>query len=121
MSVLGDFNAKSHNWFKNYITSLEGSTIDVVTSNYGLYQLIQEPTHILNLSSSCIDLIFTSQPNLVMKSRRHSSPHPNCNYQVVFAKFNLSILYPPLRKELFGFMKKQTLNLSEELLMNLIG
>ena len=60
ISVLGDFNAKSHNWCKNNVTSHEGSMIDAVTSNYGLHQLIQEPTHILNSSSSCIDLIFTS-------------------------------------------------------------
>ena len=60
ISVLGDFNAKSNNWCKNDITSHEGSMIDAVTSNYGLHQLIQEPTHILNSSSSCIDLIFTS-------------------------------------------------------------
>ena len=53
ISVLGDFNAKSNNWCKNNITSHEGPMIDAVTSNYGLHQLIQESTHILNLSSSC--------------------------------------------------------------------
>ena len=71
MSALSDFNSKSNNWCKNDITSHEGSMIDVVTSNYGLYQLIEEPTHILNLSSSYIDLIFTPQPNLVMESGVH--------------------------------------------------
>ena len=29
--------------------------IDAITSQFGLKQLIQEPTHILNDSSSCID------------------------------------------------------------------
>ena len=57
-------------------------------------QLIQEPTHILNSSSSCIDLIFTSQPNLVMESGIHSSLHSNCHHQIVIAKFNLPIFYP---------------------------
>ena len=121
ISVLGGFNAKSNNSCKNDITSHEGSTIDVVTSNYELNQLIQEPTHILNSSSSCIDLIFTSQPNLVMESGVYSSLHPSCHHKVIFAIFNLSILYPPPYEKTVGFMKKQTLNLSEELLMNLIG
>ena len=58
-------------------------------------QLIQEPTHILNSSSSCIDQIFTSQTNLVMESGIHSSLHSNCYHQIVFAKFNLSVFYPP--------------------------
>ena len=80
ISLLGDFKAKSNNWCKNDITSHEGSLIDAVTSYYGLHQLTQEPTHILNLSSSCIDLIFTSQPNLVMESGVHSSLHPNCHH-----------------------------------------
>ena len=46
-------------------------------------------------SSSCIDLIFTSQPNLVVESGVHPSLHPNCHHQIVFAKFNLMISYPP--------------------------
>ena len=78
--VLEDFNAKSNNWCKTDITSIEGSKIDNVTSSYDLNQLIQEPTNILNLSSSCIDLIFTSQPNLLMESGIHSSLHSNCHH-----------------------------------------
>ena len=93
--VLGDFNAKSNNWCRADITSLEGSKIDTIGNSYGLNQLIQEPTHILNSSSSCIDLIFPSQPNLIMESGCHSSLHSNCHYQIVFTKFNLSIFYPP--------------------------
>ena len=80
--------------------------IDVVTSNYGLHQLIQEPTHILKLSSSYIDLIFTTQPNLVMESGIHSSLHSNCHNQVVFAKVNLSVLYPPPYEKTVWFYKK---------------
>ena len=93
--VLGDFNAKSNNWCKTCVTSLEGSKIDTITSSCGLNQLIQEPTYILNSSSSCIDLIFTFQRNLVMESEIHSSLHLNCHHQIVFSKFNLSIFYLP--------------------------
>ena len=93
--ILGDFNAKSYNWCKADITSLEGSKIDTITSSYALNELIQEPTHIPNSSSSCIDVIFISQPNLVVESGIHSSLHPNCHHQIVFVKFNLSIFYPP--------------------------
>ena len=106
ISVLGDFNAKSKNWCENNITPYEGSMIDAVTSNYELHQVIQEPAHILNLPSSCIDLIFTSQPNLVVESGVHSSLHPNCHHQVVFAKSSLSILYPPPHERIVWFYKK---------------
>ena len=93
--VLGDFNAKSNNWCKADITSPEGSKTDTIASSYGLNQLIQEPSHILNSSTSCIDLNFTSQLNLVMKSGIHSSLHSSFHHQIVFSKFNLSIFYPP--------------------------
>ena len=64
MVVLGNFNTKSSNWYKHDKTAYEGSTIDAVTSQFGLQQLIKEQTHILGSSSLCIDLIFTSHPSL---------------------------------------------------------
>ena len=57
--LLGDFNAKSSNWCKNDITTTEGKAIENISSHSGLHQVINEPTHILESSSSCIDLIFT--------------------------------------------------------------
>ena len=70
--VLGDFTIKSNLWFKGDKTSYEGSKIDATTSQFGLQQLINEPTHLTADSSSCIDSIFTSQPNLVMESGVYS-------------------------------------------------
>ena len=93
--VLGDFNAKSNLWFKGDKTTHEGSTIDGITSTFGLQQIINEPTHIIGDSSSCIDLILTSQPNLVIESELHSTLHPNGHHEIVYAKFNLKIYYPP--------------------------
>ena len=52
-------------------------------------------THVLESSSSCIDLIFTSQPNLITESGVHPSLHPNAHHQIIFPKFNLEIHYPP--------------------------
>ena len=37
-----------------------------LTSQFGLQEIINEPTHIQETSVSCIDLIFASQPKLVM-------------------------------------------------------
>ena len=93
--ALGDFNIKSNLWFKGDKTSYEGSKIDAINSQFGLQQLINEPTHLVPDSFSCIDLISTSQTNLVMESGVHSSLHPNCHHQITYAKFNLKIYYPP--------------------------
>ena len=58
---------------------------------------------------SCIDLIFSSQPNLVMSSGIHSPPHQNCHHQIIFAKFNLKVYYPPpYEREVWHFEKANT-------------
>ena len=61
----------------------------------GLQQLIDEPTHICKNSSSCIDLIFTNQPNLIVNRGTHPSLHENCQHQITFAKATLRVEYPP--------------------------
>ena len=97
--VLGDFNERMQGWYQNDITTFEGCKVDITTSQFGLRQTIKEPTHNLSNSTSCIDLIFTSQPNLVMHSGVHPSLHLNCHHQI-FVNFNLTIFYPPLYKRL---------------------
>ena len=92
--LIRDLNAKSKNWYSPDKSILKENEVENVTAKFGLQQIIKEPTHISNTSSSCIDLIFTSQPNLITDSGVHSSLHSNC-HQIVFAKFNLHIVYPP--------------------------
>ena len=58
MVVLGDFNGKLNSWYSNDSTDIEESKIDILTSTFGFHQIINEATHILNNSSSCIALIF---------------------------------------------------------------
>ena len=53
--ILGDFNAKLNTWCKSDKRTYEGSKINGLTSNFGLQQLIKEPTHIIGNSSSCVD------------------------------------------------------------------
>ena len=63
---------------------------------FGLHlKMINGPSDILESSSLCIDLKFTSQPNLITESGVHPSLHPNSHRQIIFAKFNLEIHYAP--------------------------
>ena len=87
-------------WYQSDKTTFTGCKIYMTTSQFSLIQIIKEPTHILSHSASCIDLIFTSQPNLVIHSSVHPSLHRNCHHQIFFAKFNLTIFYPPPYKRL---------------------
>ena len=81
MVVIGDFNAKSKHWCSQDSTKFEGINIGNMSSQFGLSQIIKEASHILESSSSCIDLIFLTQPNLVVEFGVHPSLHPNCHHQ----------------------------------------
>ena len=92
--------------YNNDTSTYEVSKIDSVTSQFRLEQIIKEPTHIVGDSSSCIDLIFTTQSNLVMKSGVHSSLQSNCHHHIAFAKFKLKIHYPPsYEREVWHYQK----------------
>ena len=102
--MIGDFNAKSSNWYLNDVTSFEGSQIEFLASQFAMSQVINEPTHILDNSKSCIDLIFTSQPNMIMDSGVHPSLHSNCHHQIIYAKFDLKVFYPsPYERTVWHF------------------
>ena len=60
-------------WCINDESNYEGTKIDCLAIEYDLKQLINDPTHLLENSSSCIDLAFTSQPNLVIDAGIHPS------------------------------------------------
>ena len=59
---------------------------------HGFQQRISQPTHLLPQSSSCIDLIFTGQPNIIVDS---GVLHSNCHHQITHYKLSLGIEYPP--------------------------
>ena len=114
--VTGDFNARSSSWWSDDINTTEGTNLFSLTSSNGFSQLINEPTHTQTNSSSCIDLIFTDQPNLSMNSGAHSSLHPNCYHQIVHSSFNLNIHYPPPYQRLtWDYKKADSIKIREAL------
>ena len=66
--VNGDFNARATVWWRNNITTTEGTNIDSTASSYGVSQIICDAIHILSTSSSFIDLTFSNQANLVIEN-----------------------------------------------------
>ena len=62
-------------------------------SQFRLSQIVKKATHISQSFSSCINLLFTNQTNLVTDSGVHPSLHSNCHHQIVYAKFNLKIKF----------------------------
>ena len=82
MVVLEDFNVKLNSWYANDNTNTAGSNIDILTDSFVFNQIINEPAHILSNSSSYIDSIFTSLPNIVQEWGAHSSLHASVYHQI---------------------------------------
>ena len=107
IAVLGDFNVQTKGWYPLGKTTYEGTGNDFIMSQFRLEQLIHETTHIIRRRPSCTDLLFASQPNLVVESAVQSSLHQNCHHQLVFARFNLKVVFPPPYEcEIWHFKKE---------------
>ena len=74
-------------------------------------QIINQPTNFEpNKRPSCIDLIFTDQPNLVSESgvRVHSSLYSTCHHQIIYAKINFqAYLPPPYQRDIWHYKKAE--------------
>ena len=92
--ILGNFNARSKCWWNLDKQSKEGDSLFLISWTRGYTKLINFATHFIGNSSSCINLIFTQQPNLVTSSGVHVSLHNNCHHQITFPHVNLLIEYP---------------------------
>ena len=53
-----DFNTKSSKWCNSDKNNRAGTERDNITTSAGYSQLINEPTHFLNRTSSCTDIFF---------------------------------------------------------------
>ena len=96
--ITGDFNCRTQQWWSGDIEDHHGPVLDDLIQSKNLSQLIDEPTHIINDSSPCIDLIITSQPFLFVEHGIHPSLFKNCHHKIVHGKLNLSVPPPPVFK-----------------------
>ena len=93
----GDFNGHSQYWWNEGDTNPEGKEIEELTSLLGLSQLISEPTNFEpHKNPSCIDLIFTDQPNIVLNSGTKPSLDNYCHDQIIYCRINFKIPPPPI-------------------------
>ena len=82
-------------WFNKNITNLVGYEIDSLTSSAGYKQLSNKPTHIINNSFSCINLIFCNNQKLISNYGVDLSIFDGkCHHNIIFRKINIHIPLP---------------------------
>ena len=84
--------------FENLFTSL------------GLSQIISEPTNFEpNKNPSCIDLIATDQPNLILECGTRASLDTYCRHQIIYCNVNFKIPPPPpFERKIWHFNRANT-------------
>ena len=112
--ITGDFNARSSNWWKNDITNSLGQELDSLTSSAGYSQIIDKPTHIVNNSMSCIDLIFYTNTNAISKHGVDVSIFEKCHHNVIFGKIDIRVPLPPAYvREVWDYSKANAENIKK--------
>ena len=119
----GDFNAHSATWWEGDKTDSFGTAIQKLFDNHLLTQTVNQPTFLTNNCHTCIDLVTTDQPNLILSNEIHPSLHTTCHHQVNFVKINIKCPPPTLHhmNEECGIMLGQKMNLSKNRSQNLTG
>ena len=67
-------------------------------------------------SKSCIDLVFTDQPNLVVDTGVHPSSHEQCHHQIVYRKLSVSNIAPsPYKRRIWYYNKADFVNIMKSI------
>ena len=100
MFFAGDVNGHTQAWYPEGDTNAVGTKLEEMFSEQGLHQVINEPTHFFrdDCNPSCIDIILTDQPNLIMNSGVRPTLDPAVKHQITFCKLNFKIPPPPKYK-----------------------
>ena len=127
----GDINGHSQFWWPDGDTTSEGREIENLISSLNLSQLISEPTNFEpNKNPSCIDLVITDRPNLVLDCGTRASLDSFCHHEITYCKVNFNIPPPPpferkiwhydraniplLKRSMFNFPWLQHLDINQD-------
>ena len=94
--ITGDFNARCSRWWKSDINNPAGQEIESLTSSAGYKQIIDKPTHVINNSMSCIDLIFCTNQNVISNYGVDFSLFNKCHHNIIHGKIDICVPLPPV-------------------------
>ena len=94
-TITGGFNGKCSKCYSFDTSDNIGKELDTITSTAGYSQIIEKPTHFTNNSFSCIDLIFTSNPSILVDSGIEKSLSSSCHHDIIYGKINFRVPLPP--------------------------
>ena len=85
--ITRDFNGKCSKWFSFDTSDNIEKEPDTITWTVGYSQIIKV--------NSCIDLIFTSNPSILVDSGTEKSLSSSCHRDIIYGKINFRVPLPP--------------------------
>ena len=112
--ITGDFNARCSRWWKNDINNPAGQEIESLRSSAGYKQIIDKPTHVINNSMSCIDLIFCTNQNVISNYGINVSLFNKCHHNIIHGKIDIRVpLRPVYVREVWDYSKANVGNIKK--------
>ena len=103
--ITGDFNDRCQSWNTDHSDSDLGLRLVNILSQNNLFQLINEPTRVNNVSESLLDLMITDSPGYVLNSGI-LPPISTSDHSVVFCTFSISHRVDhPFKRKIWDFKK----------------
>ena len=110
--LIGEFNAKFSKWCSSDKDNKAGCELDNITTSAGYSQMID------NESSSCIDLIFSSNPSLTKNWGIEHSIYDKCHHNIIYGTLNFKVpLPPPYYREIWDYKKANIQNIQKAISM----
>ena len=81
---------------KIIIINWAGQEIDSLTLAAWYKQIIDKPTHVVNNSMWCIDLLFCTNQNTISNYAVDVLIFDKCYYNIIFGKVNIRVPLPPV-------------------------
>ena len=107
---MGDLNAKSLKLCNSDKSNSAGIELDNITTLAGYSQ----PTHFVNITSSWIDLIFSSDLNITRNCGIEKTVHEKYHHDIIYGTFNLNVpLPPPYYREIWDYEHPNTENIQK--------
>ena len=88
---------------------MAGIELDNITTSAGYSQLINELTHFVNKTSSCINLIFSSDLNITSDCGIEKTIHEKNHHDTIYGTLNFNVaLLPPYYREIWDYKHADT-------------
>ena len=102
-------NAKCSKWCSSDKNNIAGLEIDNITTTAGYSQLINKPTHFINETSSCIELIFSSNVSFIRSYGMGQSIYEKCHHNIAYGTLDFNVpVAPPYYREIWDYKNADT-------------